>query len=71
MRRAVVYGRYEEREAWFEGFSRLSERRITAGFRVDVADALAFKGEALFNRELEGSPEVDNDVVAGSLVVYF
>ncbi len=64
------YARFERRHAWFEGFTPLTVQRITAGFRLDVTDALIIKAEILLNRELSGAPTVDNDVQTVS-VVYF
>ncbi|HEY0705304.1 MAG TPA: hypothetical protein VGG33_00815 [Polyangia bacterium] len=63
-----VYTRYEERRASFEGFRPLRVARLTGGLRVDLWDALILKGEVLFNQELEGAPNVDNDVVTSSVV---
>ena len=65
----TLYGRYDRRLGRFEGFTRLVTDRITAGFRIDLFDMLAIKGEYLFNRELSGAPRVDNDVVTGSVVL--
>ena len=44
------------------------EDRYTAGFRVDLWDSLAIKGELVFNQELRGAPNVDNNVLTSSLV---
>lgn len=68
VRRVAVYGRYGRRHAQFEGFTPITVDRITAGARVDLWESLAVKGELLFNRELAGAPNVDNDVVTSSLV---
>ena len=65
----TVYGRYDRRHGQFEGYTELVTDRITAGFRVDVFEMLAIKGEYLFNREISGAPRVDNDVVTGSVVL--
>lgn len=68
LRKVTVYGRYGRRMAEFEGFTPITVDRITAGARIDLWDALALKGELLFNRELEGAPNVANDVRTFSLV---
>jgi hypothetical protein len=68
LRKVTVYGRYELRHAWFEGFQPLTVDRITGGVRVDLWEALIVKVEALFNRELSGAPTVPNDVQTASLV---
>ena len=68
VRRVAIYGRYDRRHAQFEGFIPILVDRITAGARVDLWDSLAVKGEYLNNRELEGAPRVDNDVLTSSFV---
>jgi hypothetical protein len=68
VRRACVYGRYDRRHAQFEGFIPVTVDRITAGARLDILENLAVKGEFLKNRELEGAPNVDNDVMTSSFV---
>jgi hypothetical protein len=68
LRKVTVYGRYDRRHAWFEGFTPLTVQRFTGGVRIDLGDALILKGEYLANRELAGAPNVDNDVVTSSLV---
>lgn len=68
LRRVAVYGRYDRRHAQFEGFVPITVDRITAGARVDLWDSLAVKGEYLINRELDGAPDVDNNVLTSSLV---
>jgi hypothetical protein len=68
LHKVTVYGRYEQRNAWFEGFTHLTVDRITAGLRLDLWDALIVKGEILVNRELEGAPSVPNNVQTVSLV---
>lgn len=68
LRRIAVYGRYDRRHAQFEGFTPITVDRITAGARIDLWDSLALKGEVLLNRELEGAPNVDNDVLTSSLI---
>ena len=68
VRRVAVYGRYCRRHAQFEGFTPITVDRITAGARVDLWESLAVKGEYLVNREIEGAPKVDNDVITSSLI---
>jgi hypothetical protein len=68
VRKLTVYGRYDRRHAWFEGFTPITVERFTGGLRVDVWDALILKGEYLVNRELAGAPTVANDVLTTSLV---
>lgn len=68
LKRVTLYGRYGQRHAQFEGFTPITVDRITAGLRVDLWDALALKGEYLWNRELSGAPQVPNDVLTSSLV---
>ena len=67
-RKLTLYGVYSWRHAQFEGFDLVVVDRFTAGLRLDVWDSLAFKVEALFNRELQGAPDVPNDVYTSSLV---
>jgi hypothetical protein len=71
LRRTIVYGRGEQRRAWFEGFSTVEVRRFTVGARLDLWESLALKGELLLNREVEGAPDVDNDVWAASAIWCF
>jgi len=71
LRKATIYGRFEQRRAWFEGFTALTVRRITAGLRLDLWELLALKGEYLLNQEVDGAPNVDNDVVVASAVLSF
>ena len=68
LRKLTVYGRYDRRHAWFEGFTPITVDRITGGLRVDVWDSLILKGEYLVNRELVGAPTVANNVITSSLV---
>jgi hypothetical protein len=68
LRRVTPYGRYEQRHAWFAGFTPITVERITAGIRVDLWEALIVKAEVLFNREREGAPTVPNDVQTASVV---
>lgn len=64
----TIYGRYDRRHAQFEGFTEVRTERYTAGARIDLWDFLALKAEYLFNRELAGAPNVDNDVFTSSAV---
>lgn len=65
----TLYGRYDRRHGHFEGFPELQTDRFTAGARVDLFDFVALKAEVLFNRELAGAPQVDNDVFTSSAVL--
>ncbi len=68
LRKATLYGRFEQRYHAFEGNTSITVRRMTLGARVDLWDVLAVKAEALLNREIEGTPSVDNDVYTSSAV---
>jgi hypothetical protein len=68
LRKVTPYGRYEQRHAYFEGYTPITVDRITGGLRVDLWDSLIVKGEWLVNRELEGAPEVANNVQTASVV---
>lgn len=68
LHRVTAYGRYARRHAWFEGFTPLTVDAITAGLRFDLLEGIALKGEAIVNRELEGEPNVPNNVYTSSLV---
>jgi hypothetical protein len=70
-RKTTLYFRGEQREGWFEGFAHVLVRRYTAGFRLDLWESLAVKAEVLFNQEIEGAPDVDNDVKVASVVWTF
>lgn len=67
-RRLSVYARAEQRHAWFEGFRPVTVQRGTGGLRLDLWDEVALKGEMLVNREVEGAPQVANNVLTSSLV---
>jgi hypothetical protein len=67
-RRLYVYARVEQRHAWFEGFRPVTVQRGTGGLRLDLWDEVALKGEMLVNREVEGAPQVANNVLTSSLV---
>ncbi len=64
----TILGRYDRRAAQFEGFTEVQTDRFTVGARIDLWDVLAIKLEALFNRELSGAPNVENDVFTSSAV---
>ena len=68
LRKITPYGRYEQRHAWFEGFTPITVDRITGGLRVDLWESLIVKFEMLFNRELSGAPTVANNVQTASVV---
>jgi hypothetical protein len=68
LHKVTPYARYEQRQARFEGFDRITVDRITAGVRVELWDALIVKGEWLVNRELAGAPNVPNNVQTASVV---
>jgi len=66
--RITIYGRYDHREAEFEGFADITVDRITGGVNVGIGENLVVKGEYLVNRELRGAPQVDNNVMTSSVV---
>jgi hypothetical protein len=66
-----VYGRYDRREAAFEGVSTVKTSRWTAGLKAVFSEMVALKAEVLFNREHAGATEVDNDVFTSSVVFSF
>jgi hypothetical protein len=68
LRKITPYGRYEQRHATFEGFTPVTVARITAGLRADLWESLIVKAEVLVNQELEGAPEVANNVGTASVV---
>jgi hypothetical protein len=68
LHKITPYARFEERRAWFEGFTQITVERITGGLRLDLWDSLLLKGEYLVNRELSGAPEVANNVLTTSAV---
>jgi hypothetical protein len=68
LRKLTVYGRYDRRHAWFEGFTPITVDRFTAGLRLDLWEAIILKAEYLDNRELAGAPTVANNVFTSSLV---
>lgn len=68
LEKATPYVRVGYRKAQFLGFPEVEVARLTAGLRLDFAEAVALKGEWLFNQERQGAPTVDNDVRALCLV---
>jgi hypothetical protein len=68
LRAITLYTRIERRHAWFEDMAPITVGRLTAGLRFDLWDCLLIKGETLLNRELEGAPGVENDVLTFSVV---
>lgn len=64
----TIYGRYDHRRAQFKGFQWVEVNRVTGGLRLDLFNALAIKAEYLFNGELVGVPDVQNDVFTTSAV---
>jgi hypothetical protein len=66
--RLTVYSRYDRRHAGFHAFIPITVDRITLGLNVRVGQNIQVKGELLFNRELEGAPQVDNNVYTSSIV---
>ena len=68
LRKLTVYGRYDRRHAWFEGFTPITVDRFTGGLRADLWEAILLKVEYLDNRELAGAPTVANNVFTSSLV---
>jgi hypothetical protein len=68
LRKLTPYARYERRHATFDGFAPVTVDRITGGLRLDVWESLIVKAELLVNRELEGAPQVANNVQTASVV---
>jgi hypothetical protein len=68
LHKLTVYGRYDRRHAWFQGFTPITVDRVTGGLRLDLWEALILKAEYLDNRELAGAPTVANNVFTSSLV---
>jgi hypothetical protein len=68
LHKVTPYVRYEQRHAWFEGFTPITVERLTGGLRVDLWDSLIVKAELLVNRELAGAPHVANNVETTSIV---
>jgi len=68
LRKLTVYGRYDRRHAWFEGYTPITVDRFVGGLRLDLWEAIILKAEYLDNRELAGAPRVANNVFTSSLV---
>jgi hypothetical protein len=68
LHKVAVYGRYCRRYAQFDGYTAIAVDRITAGVHADLWESVAVKAEYLWNRELWGAPQVDNDVFTSSVV---
>ena len=68
LHKLTPYLRYEQRHAWFHGFTPITVERTTAGVRFDLWESLIVKGEYLVNRELAGAPKVANNVLTFSVV---
>jgi hypothetical protein len=68
LHKITPYVRYEQRHAWFEGFTPITVQRVTGGVRFDLWDSLILKGEYLVNGELAGAPQVANNVLTTSVV---
>jgi hypothetical protein len=64
----TLAARYDHRKARFEGYTWVETDRLTGSLRVDFVEVFALKVEALFNRELAGAPDVDNNVFTASAV---
>jgi hypothetical protein len=68
--RVTVYARYERRHAQFPDYvgALITVDRTTAGINVGLGESLQLKAEYLINRELEGAPQVPNNVFTSSAV---
>jgi hypothetical protein len=66
--RLTLYGRYDRRNAEFEGYSAITVDRITGGVNVGIGESLQVKVEYLANREVAGAPAVANNVFTSSAV---
>jgi len=68
--RATLYARYEQRHADFPGYAGadIEVDRITAGLNLGLGESLQVKAEYLVNREVEGAPQVANNVFTSSAV---
>jgi hypothetical protein len=66
--RLTLYGRYDRRNAEFEGFSDITVDRLTGGVNVGIGESLQVKVEYLANREVAGAPAVANNVFTSSAV---
>jgi hypothetical protein len=68
--RITLYARFEQRHAQFQDFvgSTLTVDRTTVGLNVGIGESLQVKAEVLANREIEGAPNVANNVFTSSAV---
>jgi hypothetical protein len=68
--RITLYARYDQRHAQFPDAagSTLTVDRITGGVNVGLGESLQLKAEYLANRELDGAPQVPNNVFTSSAV---
>jgi len=68
--RVTIYARYERRHAQFPDYlgALIIVARTTAGINVGLGESLQLKAEYLINRELEGAPQVPNNVFTSSAV---
>jgi hypothetical protein len=68
--RLTIYARYEQRHAQFPDYTDASivVDRVTGGVNLGFGESLQVKAEYLVNRELEGAPQVANDVFTSSAV---
>jgi hypothetical protein len=68
--RITLYARYEQRHAQYPDFdgATITVDRITSGVNVGFGENLQVKAEYLVNRELEGAPQVPNNVFTSSAV---
>ncbi|MFT3839834.1 MAG: hypothetical protein QM723_22800 [Myxococcaceae bacterium] len=63
------YVRWDRRHGQFEGFTPLDTDRFSFGLQLQLYESVLIKAEYLWNRELHGAPQVDNDVFTSSLVL--
>jgi hypothetical protein len=63
------YVRWDRRHGQFQGFTPLDTDRFTFGLQLQLYESVLLKAEYLWNRELHGAPQVDNDVFTSSLVL--
>jgi hypothetical protein len=66
--RLTFYGRYDHRHAAFRAYIPVTVDRITGGLNIGLGDSVQIKGEVLVNREIEGAPQVNNNVYTSSVV---
>ena len=68
--RVTLYARYEQRHGQFPDFAgaTILVARITGGLNIGLGENLQLKAEYLVNQELEGAPQVANNVFTSSAV---